>query len=656
MAQVTQISEPVTTSKTKTAAKTKTLEPKSNNNENNTQTTIQPSSEPASKESTTVTKYTAKSPLQNYCYRHHPDLPCNHHSTHLMHLQNLNDQLQTLDSQSQSSISQLWSLFSSAPAAHRTLILKGILAQCCFPQLSQVAEMVQEAIRIDFVTALPKEIGFKILMLLDSTSLCNAAQVCKRWKAMADDDVVWHRLCEQHIDKKCRRCGWGLPLLERKRLREAKKAMERKLLNGGLLEQPQQQEPPRKKMKSTRPWKDVYSERYIIEANWRSGRHTQTEFQHDSAVLCLQFDEQYLITGTSLGKVYIWDLETGKQLRRFQAHGQPLTALKFDSSKLVTASHDTRVRIWNYKTGEQLGTFNSQSPVQTLDFDQRVIVCGCSDGMIRLWDFENKTCFALTGHVDAITSVKLKTEAGMLVSGGEDATVRLWDLKTRRCIQVFSREGSTDAHVAQVTCVLPLVIDHLESETGCAGMVVGLSQDDFAVVNEDREQEEARNRFNDSIISSGSMGRIRRSSEIFQVPQLQRQDIAQGQSSVNRHESAIAETSEEHNPSAGSPTHILTSSLDATIKLWDIRTGRLVRTLFGHIEGVWDLSADNFRVVSASHDKTVKVWDLQTGRNWHTFHYHSGPVCSTGLSDTKLASGSDDCTVRLLSFDSINQE
>lgn len=36
---------------------------------------------------------------------------------------------------------------------------------------------------------------------------------------MADDDLLWRRMCGQHIDRKCEKCGWGLPLLERRRLK-----------------------------------------------------------------------------------------------------------------------------------------------------------------------------------------------------------------------------------------------------------------------------------------------------------------------------------------------------------------------------------------------------------------------------------------------------
>src|ERR1700712_4344328 len=115
-------------------------------------------------------------------------------------------------------------------------MLQGILTQCCFPQLSYLSTAVRDLIRIDFITALPSEISFKILCALDTTSLCKAAQVSQKWRILADDDVVWHKMCEQHIDRKCTKCGWGLPLLERKRLRLEKRQIQLRASGRGLNE------------------------------------------------------------------------------------------------------------------------------------------------------------------------------------------------------------------------------------------------------------------------------------------------------------------------------------------------------------------------------------------------------------------------------------
>lgn len=56
---------------------------------------------------------------------------------------------------------------------------------------------------------------------------------------------------------------------------------------------------------------------------------------------------------------------------------------------------------------------------------------------------------------------------------------------------------------------------------------------------------------------------------------------------------------------------LISGSLDNTIKLWDIDTGTAVKTLFGHIEGVWAVASDKLRLVSGSHDRTIKVCSIE---------------------------------------------
>ncbi|EXX79567.1 Met30p [Rhizophagus irregularis DAOM 197198w] len=65
----------------------------------------------------------------------------------------------------------------------------------------------------------------------------------------------------------------------------------------------------------TRPWKEVYSERLVVERNWRKGRYTVRSIKgHTDGILCLQFNEEYnrLITGSLDKTVRVWNLDTGE--------------------------------------------------------------------------------------------------------------------------------------------------------------------------------------------------------------------------------------------------------------------------------------------------------------------------------------------------------
>jgi F-box/WD-40 domain protein MET30 len=95
---------------------------------------------------------------------------------------------------------------------------------------------------------------------------------------------------------------------------------------------------------------------------------------------------------------------------------------------------------------------------------------------------------------------------------------------------------------------------------------------------------------------------------------------------------------------------LVSGSLDNTVKLWDIDTGKVVRTLFGHIEGVWAVACNNMRLVSGSHDRTIKIWSRDDGRCVSTLVGHTGAVTCLALGEDKIISGSDDGDVRIWSF------
>ncbi|KAF5239736.1 hypothetical protein FAUST_4784 [Fusarium austroamericanum] len=599
-----------------------------------------PLSPPPTNDTTVVRK---KDPNSKFCYRHRPDSKCRRAADESK-MGFIQSELNSLSSADQEAITHVWSLFSAAPAKHRDLMLQGIITQCCFPQLSTVSREVQEQLKIDFLAALPTELSYKILSYLDTVSLCKAAQVSRRWRSLADDDVVWHRMCEQHIDRKCTKCGWGLPLLEKKKLQawsrhqqnhrqpnaadvveiddeaetqvgesrkrqatddeheDCNRSFKRSRANPGSKSR-QQLEAERK----FRPWKDVYRDRFKVGYNWKTGRCSIKTFKgHENGVTCLQFDDNILATGSYDTTIKIWNIETGEVMRTLRGHTSAVRTLQFDDSKLISGSFDKTIKVWNWQTGECLNTLQCHNEgVLSIHYDGCTVASGSIDKTIKVSSFKTKETFCLRGHTDWVNHVRMDSPSRVVFSASDDLSVKLWDIETRQCIKTFL------GHVGQVQQVLLMPADFEPDE------VSSLDNTDTVSVSSGRSNTPPAEPSEQTVDARASYG--------------------------------SGFTSDPDRPLP--PRYMLTGGLDNTVRLWDTVNGKCIRSMFGHVEGIWGLVGDTLRVVTGANDSMTKIWEPRSGKCERSFTGHAGPVTCVGLSDSRMASGSEDGEVRIYSFE-----
>lgn len=347
----------------------------------------------------------------------------------------------------------------------------------------------------------------------------------------------------------------------------------------------------------------MYKDRFKVGTNWKYGRCTTKIFRgHANGVMCLQFDDNILATGSYDATIKIWDIDTGEELRTLHGHTSGIRALQFDDTKLISGSLDRTLKVWNWRTGECISTYQGHTEgVITLHFDSNILASGSVDKTVKIWNFQDKSTFSLKGHKDWVNAVKVDSASRTVFSASDDCTVRLWDLDTKACIKVF------EGHVGQVQQVIPLPADYEPDDD-----------------TEDKD---------DSASSTSS------ASDTAVQP-----DIRQS------YGAAFTSSCSASRPLP--PRYMLTGALDSTVRLWDVSTGKCLKKFFGHVEGIWALAGDTLRVVSGAEDRMVKVWDARTGKCERTFTGHAGPVTCIGLSDSRMCTGSEDCEVRLYSFKS----
>jgi F-box/WD-40 domain protein MET30 len=304
--------------------------------------------------------------------------------------------------------------------------------------------------------------------------------------------------------------------------------------------------------------------------------------------MCLQFSETFphlpfpvLITGSYDRTARIWNLETGEEIRCLKGHTRALRALQFDEVKLVTGSMDHTLRIWNWRTGECISTLEGHTEgVVCLNFDDTLLASGSVDTTVKVWNFRTRECFTLRGHRDWVNAVLFwdsapsasssvpdassssspsqhVTPGKMLFSASDDCTVRLWDLTLRTCVRQFS------GHMGQVQSLK--LLSYLDPCNAATNITTIPASEDVPM----------KDIGCDELMTSWAAG--------ARAP-----------------------------PDNGKKTQqyqqlLVSGSLDNTVKLWDLDSGKVVRTLFGHLEGVWAVACNRMRVVSGSHDRTIKV-------------------------------------------------
>jgi WD40 repeat protein len=291
--------------------------------------------------------------------------------------------------------------------------------------------------------------------------------------------------------------------------------------------------------------------------------------------------------------------------------------------------------------------------------DSTSVLSGSDDPTIKLWDVTTgRQLRAFNGHSKRVNAVAVSPDGTQVLSGSDDNTTMLWNVATGQLLRTFQADSpviavafSPDgnrvfAASAGYTSGFNSSVDGKQNIWDAAsGQVLrsawlGLSPDSAAFSRDGNQIVVAgiKAMCVQPICNPGYDNPIR-------MTWIKLLDAATGEEL--RSFSGVA-SSVAFSPDGA---RIVTGGEDKMIKLWDATNGQLVRTLEGHLSGVWSVafSPDGSRVLSGSADKTMKLWNATTGQLLQTFNGHSGGVTSVAFSPdgNRVLSGSGDGTMKL---------
>ena len=294
--------------------------------------------------------------------------------------------------------------FSRWSNAKRLLAIDQLINMCEPQQVRHMMAVIEPQFQRDFISLLPKELALYVLSFLKPRDLLNAAQTCRYWRILAEDNLLWR--------EKCREAGLGDSVAEMFNLR-AKSHCKKVTSLAGI---------------DYSSWKLGFMREHNIECNWRvrSIRTTKVLKGHDDHVItCLQFSNNKIVSGSDDNTLKVWNASTGRCLRTLVGHTGGVWSSQMEGNTIVSGSTDRSLKVWNAETGECVHTlYGHTSTVRCMHLHNNLVVSGSRDATLRMWDIKSGECLhVLMGHVAAVRCVQY--DGRLVVSGAYDYMVKV---------------------------------------------------------------------------------------------------------------------------------------------------------------------------------------------------------------------------------------
>ncbi|KAI5820429.1 WD40-repeat-containing domain protein [Pyronema omphalodes] len=283
-------------------------------------------------------------------------------------------------------------------------------------------------------------------------------------------------------------------------------------------------------------------------------------------------------------------VEPGQNIKNIQTHKDTISCLDFDVpfGTLVTAALDDSVRVWDLNSGKCLG--------------------------------------ALEGHNASIRC--LQVEDSIVATGSADASIRLWDLSRADSYRYAPDEDSTE---------IPSMAD-------CHVLTLGSHIDEVTALY-----------FQGDMLVSGSADKTLRQWDLEKGRCVQTLDVLWAAAQNNMDEGKWrAPSGRVGGGDSGDfvgalqcfDAALACGTADGMVRLWDLRSGQVHRSLVGHTGPVTALQFDDVHLVSASLDRSIRIWDLRTGTIFDAFGYNNS-ITSMQFDTRRIVSAAGENVVKV---------
>ena len=372
---------------------------------------------------------------------------------------------------------------------------------------------------------------------------------------------------------------------------------------------------------------------------------------HDEAISHVTLDDagRWLATGSYDGQIRVWDLERSPLSMPLNGHKGQISGLSLASAQgqLLTASHDGTVRVWADDNGRELQRFTIADDViysLALHPDQVRFALGTQAGRVALGAVGGAELRTFAGHEDQVWDVDFDAAGSRLASASIDGTTRVWtlgeDLELEPEVLVLREPEGYPTHV------------DLRASDG--RIVTAASGGELHLWNRDSGALEATLAGHSAMIWAlvwSPDGHTLATASDDGTARLWPDDDPAHGLVLRGHEQPVWSIVFD-----ARGERVLTASTDGSAKLWTVQ-GELLHTFTGHSQAVRAAKflADG-RVVTGSEDNTIRVWPVREGGLVLSLFGHANAVTMLETDAGRVFSGSADHSVKIWHLDQLDTD
>ena len=208
----------------------------------------------------------------------------------------------------------------------------------------------------------------------------------------------------------------------------------------------------------------------LIVWDLKNGQKLHTLEGHSDNIFGLTVtpDGRRAVSASEDNTLMVWDLETGRRLHILDGHiddlrmaalalgGRHMVAVAPNGRHAVSASKDKALVVWDLETGRRLRRFEAHTSrinAVAVTPDGRYVVSGSGlsgdpgrrDGefTVAVWDLHTgRRLHTLEGHTELVKTVAVTPNGRYVVSGAHDKTLAVWNLENGELLCKFHAEAN----------------------------------------------------------------------------------------------------------------------------------------------------------------------------------------------------------------------